>query len=108
MNESLKDCTIGSLIVSAIVLIVSLIITLISKDSNWEFVILVPIGYFIASLFLFGYLAFSRSKLENNATMFVLATIFMTAGGWWLGHVLAFINVKLTEGIFMLITQRKN
>lgn len=108
MKENFKDCTIGSLLVSACILIVMIILTLITKESTWELVVLIPICYFIASLFLYGYLAFSRSQLEKNATMFVGATIFMTAGGWWLGHALAFINVKLTEGIYKLIFNKTN
>ena len=84
------------------------IIILITKELTWELVALIPICYFIASLFLYGYLAFSRSQLEKNAIMFVGATIVMTAGGWWLGHALAFLNVKITEGIYKLISNKAN
>ena len=103
MKEEFKDCTIGSLVISALLLLITVIVTLFSKDKSWELVVIIPIMYFVFSIILYGILFFSRSQLERSPFIFVAATIFVTGGGWWAAHALAFINVKLTEAISIYI-----
>lgn len=104
MTEDFKDCMVGAIIVALLLVALLVLVTLFSAEQQWEIVVLTPVAYLAGSALLYGYLAFSRNQLVANPTMFVAATIFMTAGGWWLGHALAWLNVKLTEGVYRLVT----
>ncbi len=100
MKEKFKDSTIGALSVSAFLLILTGIIALFSEIVTPEFILIVPLYYFIVSIVFYGCLSFSRSQLARDELFFIGATIFATGGGWWILHAFAFLNVKINEGVY--------
>lgn len=105
--EDFKECTIGSLIVSAALAIIVTIIVSISDPEAIGAGIGSGFFYFITSLVLFGFLMMSRNMMEQHGGMFILGTIVVTAGAWWLGHGLAFVLVKINEGVYHLLPFKK-
>ena len=105
LEEDFKKSAIGNLILSVIISLVLFFV--IVSQGNFETSLLQTGSFFILynlfSWLLYGYLAFSRKQLKGEATKFIIATIIITAGGWWLGHVLAFINVKIGLEVYNIL-----
>lgn len=108
MSETFKACTVGATIIAMIIAVVLIPLAVIDTEKSWGYVIGIPIYYLLVSLILFGYLAFSRSQLKTDSSMFILGTLVVTAGGWWIVHAVAFLNVTITEGIYNLLFSRSN
>jgi len=105
MAEDIRECAIGSQILGAFIAIVILVIGVLNEDVKIVLLqsVLVFLLYCILFWVLYGYLVFSRKMLKKNLNAFLLGTFLLTGGGWWLGHLIAFINVRIAEGAYKVL-----
>ena len=116
MVEDFGDCYKGSAIwgsfLALIFVIVSLVSTFVSSNKFDANVILFSLAifiiYIILSLVLYGYYSWTKSQLEQNATIFVIGTIVITAGGWWLGYLLSLLLVKINCKTYNLLISKRS
>lgn len=95
MPERFDHCMIGSLILG---LILSIAVLAVSGDATAAMSII--LSYLFVSSLFYGILYFSRKQLRDNPGIFILGTIVVTSGGWWLCHICGWINVKINRGLF--------
>ena len=102
IDREFKKCALGGLIVG--LLISSFVSFFVIPIKNIESIFLNTLGiyiiYNIFSWLLYAFLSYSRRMLEVKHESFVIATLIVTGGGWWLGHALAFINVTITKQMY--------
>lgn len=111
MQEEFKDCSVGALVIGLVLALITALANIggtgTEELSAVNIGIIVFIGYFVFSLVAYGFLAISRNQLDSHGFMFVVATLVVSAGSWWLMHGMSFLNVKMTEGIYKLLFKRK-
>lgn len=62
--------------------------------------------YGIASIVLFGIVYWTRYELTSfNAGIFIVGTIVVTGGGWWLLFLAGWINLKVAVLVHSLFKQ---
>ena len=108
MLEDFKECTIGSLIIGGVLAVVITIIVAINNPDAIGAGIGAGTIYLIYSIVMYGFLMMSRNMLDQYGGTFILGTIVMTAGGWWLGHGMAFIFVKIQDSLKTMPVKRRN